>query len=168
MIFSNWTKSDKSFSFENLNIVLFSLSIISVLYEITKPQPKEQQKTIYHNERVWLNSMIKDRNYLEMGYYKYAKGKLIESIEAFEKASKNEVNIPIDEYVAIISSEDGDYERAYEYSLKAQYIDDEKIEIDWLKEIEEYAKSKISETEAERIRKRIENLSETPRIGFSN
>ena len=141
---------------------------ISILYDMTKPKPQDQQKPIYYNERIWINAMIKNRDYLEMGYYKYAKGKLIESIEAFEKASRNGVSVPIDEYMAIISVEAEDYQRAYEYALKAQYIDDEKIEVDWLMEIEELAESKISETEASRIRKRVTNSNESPKIGFSN
>lgn len=141
---------------------------ISVLYETTKPQPKEQQKPIYYNERIWLNSMVKNRDYVEMGYYKYAKGKLAEAIDFFEKASKRDETLPIDEYIAIISLEAEDYLRAYEYSLKAQYIDDEKIEIDWLTEIEKLSKSRITEAEAERIRKRVTNSGEAPKIGFSN
>lgn len=141
---------------------------ISILYELTKPQPKETQNQIFGNERVWLNSMVKEKDYLGLGYYKYAKGKLSDAIEYFDKAAKRDVNIPIDEYIAIISAEAEDYAKAYEYSLKAQYIDDDKIEIEWLAEIENLAKSKISESEAEKILKKVTDSGEPPKIGFSN
>ena len=112
--------------------------------------------------------MLKEKDNLELGYYKYAKGKLAESIAYFEKALKNEASVPIDEYIALISMENEDYTKAYEYSLKAQYIENEKIEVDWLVDIENISKSKISEIEGEKIRKRITNSSESPKIGFSN
>lgn len=150
------------------------IDAISILYDIAKAKMHEeyssQTKKIpsYYNERVWLSTIQKEKNYLEMGYYKYAKGKLAEAIEAFEKVSKDEINEPIDEYIAIISQEANDYAKAYEYALKAQFIDGEKIEIDWLMEIEELAKAELGEKEAKDIMNKITNKNKTMKIGFGN
>lgn len=150
------------------------IDAISIFYDIAKAKMHEEYSSqtkkmpTYYNERVWLSAIQKEKNHLEMGYYKYAKGKLIEAIEAFERVSKDDINEPIDEYIAIISHEAGEYAKAYEYALKAQFIDGEKIEIDWLMEIEESSESKISEKEAKDIRNKITNTNKTMKIGFGN
>lgn len=122
---------------------------------------------VYTNELLWHRSVKKDGNLVELGYYEYAKGKLEKAIDAFEKAMRTEKTIPLVEYLAIVSNEAHMNEKAYEYALKAQAIsDDERLYIDWLVEIENEAKSKLSESEKDKIEKSVFSQKNTSRIGF--
>ena len=122
---------------------------------------------VYTNELLWHRSIKKEGNLLDIGYYEYARGKLDKAIEAFEKAMRTEKTLPLVEYLAIISNEAKKYEKAYEYALKAQSLgDDERLQIDWLMEIENEAKLYLTESEREKIEKSVFNQKSTARIGF--
>ena len=80
---------------------------------------------------------------------------------------RTEKTLPLVEYLAIISNEAKKYEKAYEYALKAQSLgDDERLQIDWLMEIENEAKLYLTESEREKIEKSVFNQKNSARIGF--
>ena len=124
-------------------------------------------KAQYSNELVWHRTVQKDNNYLEIGFYEYARGRYEKSIDAFEKAMRSEKKLPLTEYLAIISNISNNYLKAYEYALKSQVIgEDERLYIDWLTEIENNAKANLSESERAKIEKSVFSQNSSSRIGF--
>ncbi|MBR2025316.1 MAG: hypothetical protein IKA02_05870 [Clostridia bacterium] len=124
--------------------------------------------TSYSNELLWHRSVQKEKNPLEIGYYEYARGRLDRSIESMEKAIRTEKNMPLIEYIAIIANDSKNFSKAYEYALKAQVISgDERLEIDWLMEIEQEAKANLTASEIEKIERSVFGSSGNAKIGFS-
>jgi tetratricopeptide (TPR) repeat protein len=126
-----------------------------------------QGRAQYSNELVWHRTVQKDNDYLEIGFYEYARGRYEKSIEAFEKAMRSEKKLPLVEYLAIIASEAKNHQKAYEYSLRAQVIsEDERLNIDWLMNIENSSKSYLTDAEREKIEKSVFNQKSSSKIGF--
>ncbi len=127
----------------------------------------DQARAQYSNELVWHRTVQRDNNFLDIGYYEYARGRHEKSIEAFEKAMRSEKNLPLVEYLAIIASEAKNHLKAYEYALKSQVIsDEERLNIDWLMKIENSAKAHLSDGEREKIEKSVFNQKSSSKIGF--
>lgn len=137
---------------------------VSALNEIfTSNQPS----TAHTNELVWHRTVQKEGNALEIGYYEYARGRNDRAIDSFEKSMRTEKKLPLVEYLAIITDEAKDYLKSYEYALKAQVIsEDERLNIDWLMEIENKAKEHLTAAEREKIEKSVFTQKNTSRIGF--
>lgn len=137
----------------------------AALYEIFKAN---KNKEVLSNEMLWRRSILNGNNQLDVGYYEYALGKHEKAIDAFEKLKKSNKKLPITEYLAQICFETKCYQKAYEYALEAQCIQEgERVYIPWLTEIENICKEKLSSDEAERIEKEVLNKKNTPsKIGF--
>ena len=138
---------------------------VVALYEIFKTN---NGKEIFSNEMLWRRSIVNGGSQLDIGYYEYALGKYDKAIEAFEKLKKSNKKLPVTEYLVQICLETKDYQKAYEYALEAQCIQEgERVFIPWLTEIEEICKEKLSQEQVEKIEKEVLNKKNTvSRIGF--
>ena len=148
---------------KDLSPILYNA--VTALYEIFN---SGKGKEAYSNETLWRRSILRGNNQLDVGYYEYALGKHEKAIDAFEKLKKSNKKLPITEYLAQICFETKCYQKAYEYALEAQCIQEgERVYIPWLTEIENICKEKLSSDEAERIEKEVLNKKNTPsKIGF--
>jgi len=138
---------------------------VAALYEIFKSNINKEK---FSNEMLWRRSIVNGNSSLDIGYYEYALGKYEKAIEAFEKLKKSNKKLPITEYLVQICFETMNYQKAYEYALEAQCIQEgERVYIPWLTEIEKLCKEKLSTEEAETIEKNVLNKKNTPsKIGF--
>lgn len=129
---------------------------------------RNNRKSEYPNRAVWQRHIIEHGSPLMRGFYEYATGRLPNAVSAFEAVRRESgCDLPLCEILAKISLENNRPDMAYEYALRAQWINaDTKIDVPAAATVEEAAIKEIAFEGREKIKARALHSGQCGKIGF--